>query len=164
MNIDFNTSTTLSLKLTGHGPTKSFVAGGADIPPLGVSLRQGTGVGFTSGGWGKYKTIASGADWNVDLTALTDADDVAMALIGVKELWVLIVDPDGTKNLLIGNAASNSFQGSLSAGATWRAYQVYHDPNPSANGHTVDGTHKNLLIHNPTGGGIDCAVIIAGVV
>jgi hypothetical protein len=164
MNIEFHASLTPALKLTGRGPTKSFVAGSADIPALSIDLMQGTGVGKISGGWGKFKTVASGADWVIDLTALTDADDNAMALVGVKEFWVLIDEPDGAKNLLIGNNPSNSFQGSLSAGGTWRIYTVYHDPNPSAGGHTVDGTHKNILIHNPTGADIDCAVIIAGVV
>jgi|GEM_PF-4448516 len=155
----FNIGVTLSA-LNGN-----LTPGAASIPSMGAL--------YTFGATGDFKVnklwyvvrlaLAAGADDTYDLSSGLTLDGTAVAFTGVKEVVPLVIGPNGTKKIRLGNAGSNSWQGPLSAAATFDVIKEERWSNPYGTGTPVDGTHKNLNVHNPTGSAVDYVLIVLGV-
>src|SRR6266516_4460388 len=95
-------------------------------------------------------SITAGAAVTHDLTAIVGPFGT-VNFSQIKE--IIIVITGGTGDVIVGNAASNQFQGPLSAPTTTQTVPnngsgsgILPWINHSAGGWTVDGTHKSLKI------------------
>jgi hypothetical protein len=150
--------------VTGSAPVTD-----ADVIKKLISFSLGTNVvnGINEVVF-SLQSIAGGTSVTLDLTSLTDVvRNAAVSLARIKgfAIWLVgsgeVVGSDtnnqvtGTAatSITVGNAAATSFQGPLSAAATYTITngEVWAHGSPNAAGFTVDGTHKSLKILNNDG-------------
>lgn len=128
-----------------------------------TTLGHGTGANKVNAEWSDQYTILTGANVELDLTALAGQHGT-VTFSKVKALVIELVTATSGYSLTIGGAASNDFHipfgasaGVASVGpASFYVYSNFVD------GVTVDGTHKALKILNPAGGSAVVNVWILG--
>ena len=114
------------------------------------------------------QTILTTANFDIDLNGGTMDDDLGVAMVWTKlhALVVSVLTPNGTKYVKIGpqgatNALNFGFDGVASD--DWvECYTVMPFIRPSANGWTVDATHKVVRINNPTGSSVIVEILAIG--
>lgn len=165
MTISAQISTNFSAKYTGSAASLTLASGVNSVPSFSNNYEDGTGAGKVNKEVFFFRTITAGSNWDLDLTSgLTDVENNSVVFTGIKELLIGVISADWTKKVKWGAAASNSWQGSLSAGATQDVYSTYrHPPKADAGGWTVDGTHKTLRLNNPGASDIQVFLIILGI-
>jgi hypothetical protein len=145
--------------------TDQVVSGSNSFPTMTQALTDGTAAGQINKVYRLYGTLTASSSTTIDLSgSLTNFHGDAVVFTGVKLLCLAIVSPDGTKKLQIGNAASNSFQGPLTASAT---IDVFYDvvlKNWSAAGWAVtNSSTDNLKINNPGAGSVSYCLVVGGI-
>lgn len=138
------------------GLTDSIKLSGNDDDSL--SFLIGTGSGMVDTVYFQERTLLAGANETLDLSSIGVADaksnfNVAFGFAHIKSIKVrILTNSDNTtiaSSIRIGGAASNAWNGWLSAGAT---EDIDHNGSPfvkgSDTGRPVDSTHKNLKIEN----------------
>lgn len=124
-----------------YGPDRSYTLGDGDNEVDAV--------------YAQVITIDGAADETIDLSSLAAKYSNLYADFGfdlVKEVLIEVLanddESDPASGVQVGNAASNSWQGWLSAGATVDVDYLGDYHAGSDTGRAVDGTHKNLFIAN----------------
>jgi len=164
MTLEAQIAQTFSAKMTGAAGVNTLTTGIGSIPVMSQSYTNGMGAGQINKCWFKTKDLTAGSSDTWDLTSgLTDHEGNAVVFTGIKELIVAVITPDGTKKVVVGNAASNSFQGKLSAGSTEDCFYYARWPKPDASGYAVDSTHKNLKINNPGASTVTYFILALGI-
>jgi hypothetical protein len=173
------TALAVNLKLDGNASLTG--AAGLLQRPFNLPLGQGNwsemklALGFGAGNnqantwWADERTVAAGADDDLDLSGtLTNPAGEALALTALKLLLVAVKDADGVKKLLVGpQGLAGAFQGPWGGvGATnyktvdnfdllvnhpWGGYPI------------VGGTTDKLRVHNPGAAAVTYRILIAGV-
>ncbi|MDD3920950.1 MAG: hypothetical protein PHO41_07265 [Eubacteriales bacterium] len=128
-----------------------------------TSFADGTGSGKAQVQFHDQRTLLTTNDETLDLTALVGAFGAA-AFTKIKALVISVVTQSNGYRLQIGGAAENAHSAmfadpadvlEIQAGATLML-------TAPVNGYTVDATHKNLKIANPSGGSVTYDIIIIG--
>lgn len=164
MTLEAQISQSFSAKVTGTAGVNTLTSGIGSIPIMSQSYSNGSGAGAINKCWFKTSTLLTATSETWDLTSgLTDHEGNSVVFTGIKELIIAVVSPDGTKKVVVGNAASNSFQGKLSAAGTEDVHYYTRWAKPDAAGFTVDGTHKNLKINNPGGTSVTYYLMALGI-
>lgn len=151
-------------------PASGFLAGTTfQIPATRVQcyLKQGTGVDQCDGVSAEIISLVASTPQIVDLSALTDAITGA-ALTVARIVFIAfknLATTDGY-NVLIGDAATNEFDGFLSAAATMTLFpsSPLNDgfvviSAPNATGMPVNSTHKALKL-DPGSNAIQVVMIV----
>lgn len=134
-------------------------------------LTYGTGANQANTVWWETRTIAAGANDDLDLTALTKSTPGGTASVSftcIKSIQIENLDTTAGDYLKVGKVASvaNGWEGPF--GTTAGSYQnvepegCYANHQKSAAGWTVDSTHKVLRINNPGANPINCRVTLVG--
>jgi hypothetical protein len=150
------------------GDTQQFAAfGGPVLPDRAWRLEHGTGSGQGNVWYLARRTVADGADDDIDLAGgVSDYRGVTITFTAVKRLLIRIVEPDGTKVLRVGpQGVTNGWQGPWGGtGAT--VYEMVleeTDHRNSFGGWVVTaGTGDILRIHNPGVDPVTYAIWIVG--
>jgi hypothetical protein len=102
-------------KITGServtGDLDSAVITLADRSQLAVP--SGTGSGQADLQWSDTRTVGTGGE-TLDLNALTDSLGRTINFVKIKAL-LIVADPANSSTIVVGNAASNQFQGPFDA-------------------------------------------------
>jgi hypothetical protein len=93
------------------GDLDSAVITLADRSPLAVP--SGTGSGQADLQWSDTRTVGTGGE-TLDLNALTDSLGRTINFVKIKAL-LIVADPANSSTIVVGNAASNQFQGPFDA-------------------------------------------------
>ena len=146
-------------------PGVNIQSGTNSFPTLTQTVTDGTAAGQANKVYRSYRTLTAGANETLDLSgSLTNFHGDVVAFTGVKSLTIAIVAPDGTKKLTVGNAASNSFQGPLSASSTQDVHYDMEWKNWSAAGYAVaNGSTDNLKIANPGASSVIFCIAVIGI-
>lgn len=146
-------------------PSVNIQSGTNSFPTLTQTITDGTAAGQANKVYRSYRSLTTGANETLDLSGtLENFHGDVVAFTGIKSLTIAIVAPDGTKKLTIGNAASNSFQGPLSASATQDVYYDMEWKNWSAAGFAVaNGSTDNLKISNPGASTVYFCILAVGI-
>lgn len=164
MTIRANFTKTFDITNQGDVATDRVTSATNSIPNLSRNYTDGTGALQANKVWRDLRTLSAGASETIDLSGtLTDHEGNTVAFVGVKEVLIGIIGPDGTKKLQVGNAASNSFQGPLSSGATEDVFYQLEWTHPSAAGFAVtNSSNDNLKINNPGAGSVTYFIMVLG--
>lgn len=164
MTVTANFVENFSITDVGTTATDKILSGAASLPSLVRSFENGTGTNKVNKVWRSYRTLTAGSSETIDLSGtLTDHEGGTVAFAGIKTIYFIVVSPDGTKKIQVGNAASNSFQGPLSSGATIDVFDFEKWMNPYSSGWAVsNGSTDNLKINNPGAGTVNYFIIALG--
>jgi len=146
-------------------PNDPIQSGAGSFPTLTQTITDGTAAGQANKVYRAYRTLTATTAETLDLSgSLTNFHGDTVAFTGIKSLTIAIVAPDGSKKLTVGNAASNSFQGPLSASATQDVYYDMEWKNWSASGFGVaNGSTDNLKISNPGATSVIYCILALGI-
>jgi hypothetical protein len=127
---------------------------------------NGTGANQVQVQWHDQRTLLTTAGETLDLTALAGGAFGTANFGKVKELIIKLVTATSGYRLQVGDAAgtANKWTAPFADPAdiiTPGAGGILHLSSP-VDGWTVDGTHKLLLIYNPSGGSVVFDIYIAG--
>jgi hypothetical protein len=169
----------ITLKLDGS----ASLTGPAGLLQRAVTLPLGSGswgdmklaLGFGSGNlqannwWADERTVAAGADDDLDLSGtLSNVFAELLSLTAIKLLIILIKDADGVKKLVVGpQGLTGAFQGPWGGvGATnSTAVDNFGVPiNHPWGGYPIAaGATDKLRVHNPGAAPVTYKILIAGV-
>jgi hypothetical protein len=134
-----------------------------------LTLGYGTGNNQANNWWADERTVAAGADDDLDLSGtLSNVFAELLSLTAVKLLVILIKDADGVKKLQVGpQGLTGAFQGPWGGvGATNSttvdsfAAPINH---PWAGYPVGAGATDKLRIHNPSAAPVTYRILVAGV-
>ena len=126
---------------------------------------SGTGANQINAAWTDTITILTTADTTLDLTALAGGAFGTVAFSKVKEIIIQVATATTGYRILVGGAAENQFSGHLADASDIirvDAAGQLHLSSP-VDGYTVDATHSDLKIENPSGGSVVLDITILGV-
>jgi hypothetical protein len=138
------------------------------LPMLSFGIADGTGAGQASKWYRAKRTIAAGANDDLDLSGVlaSPLTGATLAFTGIKAIIISIYSPDGTKLLRVGpGSVSNPWSGPIK-GTTPYIEVPYVLPliSPSAAGWSVTaGTGDILRITNPGATSVDYFIWIVGI-
>jgi hypothetical protein len=161
-------STTVNAKITNDSTMAETVditlSGSKSFASLDQSYSDGVGLHQANKTYRARRTLAAGANDDLDLAgSLIDPFGNTLTFTAIKALVVVVVDPTGSNKVKIGNAASNAWQGPLSAGATIEVpYQEIWQNKAAAGWPVTAGTGDILRINNPGGAAITYDILIMG--
>lgn len=136
--------------------------GSSLFPRWILSLTDGTTAGKAQLQYHRKHTIAASGDTTIDLTAAATERFGNIDFDKVRVMVFRIRTPAAGTKITIGNAAANQFSAWLSgATVTEDCADITIRTNPY-DGWTVDATHKNLKIANPSAVSVDVDVWIIG--
>ena len=132
------------------------------------SVSDGTAADQCDKLWHDERTVAGGANDDLDLTALVTnlfGTNVTIALAKLK--WLLIVNKSTTAGdkLRLDSSVTSGFTGVFGDSATSKLEIGADSPllvGRRKDGWTVDATHKVLRVHNPGGTAITYRIALAG--
>lgn len=155
-------------------PAETGRLGSSGYQAVSITVSDTATAGFSSGvltsqctkQYVAKRTLAGGANDDLDLTALTDGLGAANNFATVKQILIEIDTPDGTKELRVGpQAVANAWPGPFGAEAGATDYLKVREflflTNHLA-GWAVSGTDKVLRVANPGGTSISYHVHILG--
>lgn len=161
-------STTVSAKLTNDATMAQAqditLSGSNSLASLDQTYANGVGDHQANKLYRARRTLGAGSNDDLDLAgSLTDPFGNVLTFTAIKFIMIAIVDPNGTKKVKIGNAASNAFQGPISSGGTVDVPYQQIFQNKVAAGWTVTaGTGDILRINNPGASTLDYDILIMG--
>lgn len=133
-----------------------------------VEMANGTSASQVDKTWGDTRTVASGADDDIDLRALTETilgSTITTTLAKLRYLFIWNETATTGDYLFIDASVTNAFTGMFVGVTTGKDPIGPASPFVKANivdGWTVDGTHKVLRIHNAGTHTITYHILIAG--
>lgn len=168
-NTRFKVTTACEFSCTAGSSSLSggAVKGTASAQPFFTDGVTGTQkIGFKTG------TITAGSNVTVDLTAL-DSPDGGSGTVSLSVLVAAYIQvTSAAGSLVVGNAGSNvhrlglfgadAHTVTLQPGATGRTGPALVYADPTATGSVVDGTHKNVLLTNPSGASVTYVAYFGG--
>jgi hypothetical protein len=129
---------------------------------------DGTGADQCDKLWHDERTVAGGANDDLDLSALAMSLFGSSVTISLEKLkWLVLVNKSTTSGdkLRLDSSATNGFTGLFGDSATSK-FEIGADSpllvGRKRDGWTVDATHKVLRIHNPGGTAITYRIALAG--
>lgn len=140
--------------------------GGAVLPSVGFNYTFGTGSAQVNKWYLARRTLAAGAYDDLNLTSGLTALGATQAFTALKRVWVIIVDPDGTKRLRVGpqgrtNANQLWFQ-AATANFWEDTYTAVLKDRPVTGWAVSAGATDVLSVHNPTGTSLDYGIWLLG--
>jgi hypothetical protein len=163
VNSDVTTKTnTGEVKLTASTQTSTFTPVRLTFDTATPTVPAPTAI------YSATATILTTANLDLDFFGgtMTDVNGVAIVWTKLHGLIVSVVSPDGAKKVLVGpQAVSNAVDLDFTGVASddWvPVYWVLPMLKPSAAGWTVDATHKNVRVNNPTAGSVSVEIVAFG--
>ena len=170
-----NASAGINVQSASRAPTGLPTISG----PVNVSYsnlyKQGTGAGLANEAYVVFEQITNGSPVTLDLTALTDVVQQAVALTAVKafEIWLLDATKTAPDGVTAGNACS-SITIDITSANPWTNWPIagttpsyvvkgggcWHHEDISAAGMVVDSTHKTIKITNNDAGNVAQVVLV----
>jgi hypothetical protein len=124
----------------------------------------GTGANQSQIQWADSRSLLTTANETLDLRALTNDAFGTYTFAKLRELIIAVTTLTPGYRLLVGGAASNAFS-AFAADPSDIVYVpaggIFRISSP-VDGFTVDATHKDLKIENPSGGTCAFDIIIIG--
>ena len=125
---------------------------------------NGTGANKLGKHWSDQRSLTTGTNETLDLTALTGGAFGNVSFSKIKVIIIVVTTTTAGYTLEVGGAGTTPFSACFKdpsdiAVAGAGGYLVLTAP---VDGMTVDSTHKSLKINNPTGGTINYDIVIAG--
>lgn len=171
VTLTLNTAGTLAYKGAGTlaPPAATLQLGQGVWPEMKTSLTFGTGNNQANGFWYDQRTVANGANDNLDFSGGVSNSLGETPLFNAIKLILMAIDtPDGVKALRVGpqgiaNAAQLNF-GGIAAG-NWREVFNYEKilDNPFAGYPIVAGTADLFGIKNNTAVAVTYRILVVGV-
>ena len=128
-----------------------------------ITYTSGTGANQVNAMWSDDITLTTTASTTLDLEALTNAYGT-LTFTGIKELYVWNTTTNSGYRVVVGAADANQFTGPL--GSATDTVQVNENGllhlSAPVTAFTVDGTHSDLKIANPSGGSCTVRIVIVG--
>lgn len=144
----------------------SWALGQNSMPALNKTYTTGTGTNAINKEFVKTYTINATSNQDLDLAgSLVDDQGNTLTFTAIKEILVIINDPDGTKALEIGPAAvSNAFLGPF-ADASDKLTFLEHIRlcNPYTGWTVTAGTGDIMRLRNPSASALTATVVILGI-
>jgi len=137
------------------------------VKSYSTSLTNGTGANKAQIQWADQRTLLTTAGETLDLRALVGAAFGTALFTKVKYLLIKPITATAGYRLEVGAADANQFCGSLGPLKDATSLAIagagggvkFESP---VDGFTVDATHKDLKIYNPSGGSVTYDIIIIG--
>lgn len=168
VKLDFTGNFSLSGNVGLITPSETIVFGQGNWAAMSLSLAYGAGNNQIKNWYAAQRTLAAGANDDLDLAGSLNNDfDAALVFTAIKLLLVSIVAPDGVKKLRVGpQGVANAFPGKW-GGVTALFYDEVYNFNAIINhpwaGYPVTaGTGDILRINNPGAGAVTYNILIAG--
>lgn len=164
----FNTihSGTHTKDVSGRATATAWQVGQNSFPSLSKSYTTGTGTNQVNKEHVSTYSIGATTNQDLDLSGvLTDDQGNTLAFTYIKEILVIINDPDGTKALEIGPAGvSNAFLGPF-ADASDKLTFLDHIrlSNPYTGWAVTGGTVDIMRLRNPSASALTATVVILGI-
>jgi hypothetical protein len=112
---------------------------------------NGTGANQANKQYIGEHNLATTASVNIDLQNFTDpANNTAQSFVRVAA-WLVWIPATSTALGEVGGAATNAWEGWISAAGTKAVRKLFIDYAPDATGYVVDATHKVLKVKNTAG-------------
>lgn len=126
------------------------------------ALATGTGSNLADRIWHDSRAIASGANDDLDLTALTQSifgDTTTIAFVQVKGILIVNTSTTAGDELILDSSVANAYKGLFNGSATSKveigpdsALLISAKQAGFASSGTVSGTNKVIRVSNPGGG------------
>jgi hypothetical protein len=132
-----------------------------DVQPV-YEFDTGVGDGQHDSAWYAEVTVSGNNNHTIDLTSLPTqvlGMDISRGFINIKSL--VLENLSGDSHLIVGTSGTPNSVGFLGISSEIGNSGVFETT--SELGYTIDSTHKNLKITNPSSNDIKCKVLVLGV-